>query len=280
MPELPEVETVCRGLRAGLAGRTLVRVEQRRPDLRIPLPDRFAERLAGKRVVGVRRRAKFVLIELDDGAVLIVHLGMSGRLVLGRTDDARPPERHDHVVLETDDGVRLVFNDARRFGLMALADGETLDRHPLLARLGPEPLADDFTGPYLAAALAGRRTPIKTALLDQRLVAGIGNIYACEALYRAALSPRRKAATVTGRRAARLVEAIKAVLQEAIRAGGASLRDYVQASGELGYFQHRFAVYGREGLPCPDGPCDPECGGVRRLSQAGRATFYCRRRQR
>ena len=275
MPELPEVETVCRGLATRLVGRTFVRVDQHCKALRIPLPPRFAERLVGRRVLGVGRRAKYILVHLDDGTVMLAHLGMSGRMTVGNGEMA--PERHDHVVFFTDDGARIAFNDARRFGLLALAAAGELDRHPLIAGLGVEPLEDGFTGAALAARLRGRRTSIKAALLDQRVVAGLGNIYACEALYRARLSPRRIAATVAGRRAGRLVAAVRQVLTEAIEAGGSSLRDYVQVSGDLGYFQHRFAVYDREGQPCPG--CD--CGGaIRRIVQSGRSTFYCPRRQR
>lgn len=276
MPELPEVETVRRGLARVLEGRRLVRVEQRRPDLRIPFPERFAQRLTGRTVVGLARRAKYLLIELDNAEVLIAHLGMSGRMVIAG-GNGPPPSPHDHVVFETDDGRRVVYNDARRFGLMTLVDRADLDTHPLMAGLAPDPLDAVFDGPFLAARLAGRHTPIKPALLDQRVVAGIGNIYACEALWRAHLSPRRLAATVTGRRADALAKALREAVTEAIEAGGSSLRDYVQADGELGYFQHRWAVYDREGVKCPG--C--RCGGtVRRIVQANRSTFYCPARQR
>ncbi|MFQ5958836.1 MAG: bifunctional DNA-formamidopyrimidine glycosylase/DNA-(apurinic or apyrimidinic site) lyase [Alphaproteobacteria bacterium] len=276
MPELPEVETVCRGLAPCLVGRVIARVEQRCEALRIPLPPRFAARVSGRRVTAVRRRGKYILVDLDDGTAMIVHLGMSGRMMVA--DGAPPPpEPHDHVVFHTDAGVRVTFNDARRFGLITLAAADEVDRHPLLADLGVEPLDAGFTGAALAALFAGRRTPVKTALIDQRLIAGLGNIYACEALFRARLSPRRKAHTVKGRRAERLAAAVREVLGEAIAAGGSSLRDYVQASGELGYFQHRFRVYDREGEPCP------RCGGdarIRRLVQSARSTFYCPRCQR
>jgi formamidopyrimidine-DNA glycosylase len=280
MPELPEVETVCRGLAARVAGRRLARVVQRRPDLRFPLPDRLAARLTGRRVESVGRRGKYILVHLDDGHVLIVHLGMSGRLVIAPAP-APEPGAHDHVVLETEDGAVVTFNDARRFGMMDLAAAGDLASHKALAPLGPEPLGADFDAAYLGGALAGRITPIKAALLDQRVVAGLGNIYACEALFRAGLSPRRLAANVAGRRTARLVAAIKAVLEEAIAAGGSSLRDYVQATGELGYFQHAWRVYDREGLPCRGCSCDTaRTGGVRRIVQSGRSTFLCPVRQR
>ena len=271
MPELPEVETVRRGLAPHLEGRRLVHVEARRPDLRWPLPVDFAQRLQGRMVVALRRRAKYLLAELEDGTVLIAHLGMSGRMLITH---GQPPalEKHDHIVLATDRDVWIRFNDARRFGAMDLTTLDALDTHKLLAGLGPEPLSNEFNGPALAAALAGRHTPIKAALLDQHVVAGIGNIYACEALYRSGLSPRRLAHTVQGGRAERLATAVKQVLAEAIEAGGSTLRDYRQADGELGYFQHAFKVYGREGEACRA----PDCGRpLRRLVQSGRSTFYC-----
>lgn len=276
MPELPEVETVCRGLVPVLEGRVIARVEQRIDALRRPLPLDFAVRIAGRRVNRVRRRGKYILIHLDGGDVLIVHLGMTGRMTI-HAGEAPPPARHDHIVFHTDHGHHIVFNDARRFGVMDLAREMALHRHPLLANLGCEPLGNEFNGDILAAMLKGRRAPIKAALLDQRLIAGIGNIYASEILYRARLSPRRKAYTVAGARAERVAHAVRGVLNEAIAAGGSSLRDYVQASGELGYFQHRFAVYGREGEPCPDCDC---ASTIRRIVQSGRSSFYCPRRQR
>ncbi len=274
MPELPEVETVRRGLSRVLEGRRLVRVEQRRADLRIPFPPRFAERLTGRRVRGLRRRAKYLLIDLDGGLVLVAHLGMSGRLVVA---NGQAPSPHDHVVFETDDGVRVIYNDARRFGLMTLVPAKALDRHPLLAGLAPDPLDACFDGAFLAGRLAGKRTSIKAALLDQKVVGGIGNIYACEALWRARLSPRRLALTVTGVRADRLARALRQVVVEAIEAGGSSLRDYVQVDGELGYFQKRWAVYEREGRRCPGCRCG---GAIKRMVQANRSTFYCPSRQR
>ncbi len=275
MPELPEVETVCRGLRARLLGRRIDCVEVRRPDLRIPFPHDFAPRLTGRNIRSIGRRAKYILIRLDDGAVVICHLGMSGRLLTFHAPPDLGP--HDHVLIGLDDGTHVVMHDVRRFGLMTLAWDSELDIHPLLAGLGPEPLSASFDGAYLSRVLQGRRTPIKGVLLDQRVVAGVGNIYACEALYHARISPLRSAASVSGRRAERLAPAVKSVLEKAIAAGGSSLRDYVQTSGALGYFQHQWAVYGREGEPCP--VCD--CGaGVRRVVQSGRSTFYCPPRQR
>ena len=288
MPELPEVETVVRGLRPYLEGRRLTRVELRRAGLRLPFPENFAQRLQGRRVTRIGRRAKYILMHLDDGQVLLCHLGMSGRMTVsaaagdGAGDGAgAPPGKHDHVILTTDQGCEVRFNDARRFGLMDLVSEAGLATHPLLAGLGPEPLGNDFNGPELARRLAGKRSPIKAALLDQRVVAGLGNIYVCESLFFAGLSPRRKAYTVQGGRAERLVHAVRDVLGRAIAAGGSSLRDYVQASGELGYFQHSWAVYGREGARCPGCDCDPATtGGVRRIVQSNRSTFYCAVRQR
>jgi formamidopyrimidine-DNA glycosylase len=280
MPELPEVETVRRGLALKLEGRRFRRVIQRRPDLRFPLPKQFAKRLEGRCVVGVGRRAKFILMDLDDGNVVIVHLGMSGSMIAGEAPLA-DFDPHDHIVFETDDGTVIRFNDARRFGFMDLVARSDLDRHPLLAKLGPEPLGNEFNGPVLAAALAGKKTPIKSALVDQRVVAGIGNIYASESLFHAGISPRRLARTVRGDRAERLAAAIRQVLLEAISAGGSSLRDFVQTNGELGYFQHRWAVYDRGGQACPGCDCGgAAAGGIRRIVQSGRSTFYCPKRQR
>ncbi|MCF4167447.1 bifunctional DNA-formamidopyrimidine glycosylase/DNA-(apurinic or apyrimidinic site) lyase [Zavarzinia compransoris] len=274
MPELPEVETVCRGLALALEGRRLSRVVARRPDLRLPLPVDLSARLEGRIVAAIRRRAKYMLWEMDDGTVLIGHLGMSGRMHVG--EGAMPdPKPHDHVTFETVEGPWVIFNDHRRFGLMVLDHRDTLDGHPLLAGIGPEPLGNRFDGPTLSRALAGRRTPIKAALLDQKVVAGLGNIYVSEALFRARISPLREAATVAGARAARLVPAIRDVLNEAIAAGGSTLRDYVRADGELGYFQHSFKVYDREGAPCP--ACDRSV--ILRIVQSNRSTYYCPRCQ-
>ena len=275
MPELPEVETIRRGLSLKMSGRTIVRAELRRPDLRRPFPPMLDRRLKGARVGALGRRGKYLLIELDDDGTLLLHLGMSGRIVAGDADAA--DAKHDHVVLALDDGTVVRFNDPRRFGLMDYMRRGEEAKHPLLAEMGPEPLGGAFDGRYLAAKLAGRLTPIKAALLDQRIVAGLGNIYVCEALYRAGLSPRRLAGTIAAMRAGRLAAAIKAVLNEAIEAGGSSLRDYVQADGELGYFQHRWAVYGKEGEPCPGCTC---AEGVRRIVQSGRSTFFCAKKQR
>jgi len=274
MPELPEVETVRRGLVPRMVGHRIQRLTQRRKDLRVKLPPRFAARVEGRTVLGIDRRAKYLLFRLDDGQTLVVHLGMSGRMTLHDAKSAaeHPFGRHDHVVFDMDDGWQVRFNDARRFGLMLLLPTESVERHKAFKGLGPEPLDATFDGGALAARLKGRRTPIKAALLDQKTLVGVGNIYACEALYMSGISPRRSAHTVQGDRAARLAEAIKRVLLRSIGDGGSTLRDHVQPGGELGYFQTRFKVYDRAGAPCPT----RDCGHiVKRLVQGGRSTFYC-----
>jgi formamidopyrimidine-DNA glycosylase len=279
MPELPEVETVRRGLVPKLVGRQIARLTQRRRDLRVPLPTKFAQRVEGRTVRAIDRRAKYLLLRLDDGQTLIAHLGMSGRMTLHDAASAaeHPFEKHDHVVLETDHGWQVRFNDARRFGLMLLVADDALAKHKLFKGLGPEPLEAAFDGAVLASRLAGKKTPIKAALLDQKTLVGVGNIYACEALYMAGISPKRSAHTVQGDRADKLVAAIKDVLNRSIVDGGSTLRDHVQPGGELGYFQTRFKVYDRENAIC----LTPACGKpVRRVVQAGRSTFYCTRCQR
>jgi formamidopyrimidine-DNA glycosylase len=306
MPELPEVETVLRGLEPVLTGRVLARVEQRRPDLRRPLPERFAERLTGRRVEGLSRRSKYLLIGLEGGETWIIHLGMSGRILVDASGAPPPhpsprrgeggaqpgrqgqkvgevhrvtptPGKHDHVIVTTDRGAVITYNDARRFGMMDLWPTADLDQHPLLAGLGPEPLGNAFNGAALAGSLAEKRTPIKAALLDQRIVAGLGNIYVCEALHRAGIGPKRVAGSISRPRIDRLAGEIVATLSDAIAAGGSSLRDYRRADGELGYFQHSFRVYDREGVPCPTSGCT---GTVRRIVQSGRSTFHCAKCQR
>ncbi|RYH09212.1 bifunctional DNA-formamidopyrimidine glycosylase/DNA-(apurinic or apyrimidinic site) lyase [Tropicimonas sp. IMCC6043] len=278
MPELPEVETVRRGLEPAMAGVRIAAAEVRRPELRWPLPERMAERLSGRRVLRLRRRSKYILADLDSGESLLIHLGMSGRMTIsGEAPGSfhrtiQPLERHDHVVFHMENGARIAFNDARRFGAMDLVASDAWESHPLLRGLGPEPLGNAFDGPGLAAALRPRRTPLKAALLDQRVVAGLGNIYVCEVLHRAGLSPLRRCDRTSGARLAALVPVIRQVLEAAIAAGGASLRDHRQASGELGYFQHDFRAYGREGAPCRTEGCD---GKIRRVTQSGRSTFYC-----
>ncbi len=275
MPELPEVETVRRGLQPHLEGHVIARAEARRPDLRWPLPPDLVQVLTGARVSGLRRRSKYILADLEDRGSLLLHLGMSGRMLIEaetQGDFHRDPAilpRHDHVVFWTEAGTRITFNDARRFGMVDLvAPGA---EHPLLAHLGPEPLGADFTPEGLARAFAGRRMPVKAALLDQRIVAGLGNIYVSEALFRAGIDPRRLAGQVGATEIAALVGHIRMVLEEAIIAGGSSLRDHRQATGELGYFQHSFRVYDRAGAPCPNG-----CGGViERIVQSGRSSYFC-----
>ncbi|CDX61869.1 Formamidopyrimidine-DNA glycosylase [Mesorhizobium plurifarium] len=296
MPELPEVETVRRGLQPVLEGARLVKVEARRPDLRFPFPERFSERLAGKTVTALGRRAKYLTMHIEDGPVLICHLGMSGSFRVEAAASSDIPgafhhERsksaaHDHVVFdvvsEKGKRSRVIFNDPRRFGFMLFAEGAP-DAHPMLAGLGIEPTGNALDGPLLASLLKDRRSPLKAALLDQRLIAGLGNIYVSEALWRAGLSPLREAGTIAGsakkakEQSERLAEAIRSVIADAIAAGGSSLRDYVQADGSLGYFQHSFAVYDREGEPCQKPGCR---GHVERIAQSGRSTFYCRTCQR
>ncbi|HIM46630.1 MAG TPA: bifunctional DNA-formamidopyrimidine glycosylase/DNA-(apurinic or apyrimidinic site) lyase [Alphaproteobacteria bacterium] len=288
MPELPEVETVRRGLTAVMEGRRIMAVDVRRRDLRIPVPENFADALVGRTVVRLGRRGKYLVFELDDGMVLLAHLGMSGRMLIDRPETGEPGvidrhahttgagSTHEHIVFEVGNGTLIRFRDPRRFGLMTLTRKEDLATHKLLAELGPEPTGAAFTGAVLSAALAGKKTPIKAALLDQRIVAGLGNIYVCESLFQAGISPRRMASSVQGKRAVRLVEAIHSVLDEAIEAGGSTLRDHVAPDGEIGYFQHSFQVYDREGVPCPGCTCG---GVVRRIVQSGRSTFYCPRRQ-
>jgi formamidopyrimidine-DNA glycosylase len=288
VPELPEVETVRRGLEPVMEGARFDRVEARRPDLRRPFPEDFVARLEGRTVAGLGRRAKYLLADLSSGEVLLMHLGMSGSFRVstgaeeatpGRFHHERSQERaHDHVVFHMSSGARITFNDPRRFGLMLLIPRRELAEHPLMRSVGPEPLGNEFSAEVLAQACAGKATSLKAAISDQKVVAGLGNIYVCEALHRAHLSPKRRASTLaarTGRpteRTGPLVAAIKAVLGEAIAAGGSSLRDHRRTDGELGYFQHNFRVYDREGERCPT----PRCGGtIRRIVQAGRSTFFC-----
>jgi formamidopyrimidine-DNA glycosylase len=291
MPELPEVETVRRGLEPAMSGARIEAVDLRRPDLRFPFPERFAERLTGRAVVGLGRRAKYLLADVDDGEVLVMHLGMSGSFrIRADADEAHPgafhnarskDAAHDHVVFAMSGGHTVTYNDPRRFGYMLLVPRSGLADHPMFKGLGIEPLGNGLDGAYLAAAFRGRVMPLKAALLDQRLVAGLGNIYVCEALHRAGLSPTRESGTLSRPRAApradRLATAIREVIAEAIESGGSSLRDYVRADGSLGYFQHAFHVYDREGAPCPTHGCG---GTVRRIVQSGRSTFYCPRCQR
>jgi formamidopyrimidine-DNA glycosylase len=293
MPELPEVETVRRGLQPAMEGAKIVHAEARRKDLRFPFQNDFVARLEGQTVTGLGRRAKYLMVDLASGDVLLMHLGMSGsfRVVAdggnsapGKFHHPRSEDRaHDHVLFHMSSGATIVFNDPRRFGYMKIFARDKIEDEPLLQGLGPEPLGNEFDAAMLAHACANRKTSLKAALLDQRVVAGLGNIYVCEALFRAHLSPRRLAATLATKKreptdhAKRLVTAIHAVLNQAIKAGGSSLRDHRQTSGELGYFQHSFQVYGREGKKCES----PGCGGiVRRFTQNGRSTFWCPKCQR
>ncbi len=288
MPELPEVETVRSGLEPVLLGRRFLRVEQRRKDLRFPLPEHFAERLTGRRISRLERRAKYILVHLDKAEVLAIHLGMTGRFSIRRqgkqsqlgefTHEQVRDARHDHLVFTLSGGAVVTYNDARRFGYMTLIPVAEIARDVFFRDLGVEPLGDDLGAAYLARRAHGKKTDLKAFLMDQRIVAGLGNIYVCEALFRAGLNPRKSAArlaTGTGKptdAARRLVTAIKAVLQDAIRAGGSTLRDYRQANGDVGSFQNAFAVYGREGEPCTKPGCR---GTVRRKTQGGRSTFHC-----
>ncbi len=285
MPELPEVETVRRGLQPVMEGSKIVAAEARRKDLRFPFQKDFVARLTGQTVTGLGRRAKYLMADLGSGDVLLMHLGMSGSFRIHKEQDAETPGKfhhprgkngaHDHVVFHMSSGAAVIFNDPRRFGYMKIIARNELDDEPLLRGLGPEPLGNEFDAAMLAASCEGKATTLKAALLDQRVVAGLGNIYVCEALYRAHLSPRRQASTLADRKggptdhARRLVDAIHTVLNQAIKAGGSSLRDHRQATGELGYFQHHFLVYDREGQKCG-------CGGVvKRFTQNGRSTFWC-----
>jgi len=286
MPELPEVETVRRGLAPVLEGHRLARVEARRPDLRFPFPEGFVQRLTGARIERLDRRAKYLLGRLDRDETLVMHLGMSGRFEITgdatrlRPGDfalAQPPDpRHAHVVFETDAGVTVTFYDPRRFGYMDLIPTAQLDEHPWFKGLGPEPLGCAFDAAHLERAFAGRRQSVKATLLDQRIVAGLGNIYVCEALFRTGIDPERPAGSLGRRKLGMLVKDIRKVLEEAIEAGGSTLRDYASADGALGYFQHRFSVYGREGEACQRGACK---GRIERIVQGGRSTFFCRRCQ-
>lgn len=273
MPELPEVETVMRGLEKAVHGGVIEKAEVRRKDLRVPFPANLKKKLEGRRIDHFTRRAKYIQVHLDDGQVLVLHLGMSGRILIDRD---HTPEKHDHMILQMKGGTHVVFNDPRRFGLVYLMKEEDVETHPAFKGLGPEPLGNDFSGPVLEYRLKGKKVAIKQALLDQRVVAGVGNIYACEALYEAGLSPTRAAGTVRGEKAEKLAAAIRNVLNRAIKAGGSTLRDHRQTNGELGYFQHEFKVYDREGGQCA--LCD--CGGkktsvIKRIVQGGRSTFYC-----
>ncbi len=285
MPELPEVETVRRGLAPVMDGRRILKAEARRPDLRFPLPEGFVRRLDGVRVDRLGRRAKYLVADLSSGEALIMHLGMTGRFTITYPGRAAKPGDfhheaggdpvHDHVVFDMEGGARIVFNDARRFGFMQLWPTADIETYPGFDGLGPEPISNGFSGAFLVEAFRGKRSPVKAALLDQRVVAGLGNIYVSEALFRAGIAPTRVAGSISAPRLERLALSVREVIEEAIAAGGSTISDFATTSGELGYFQHRFRVYDREGQPCPT------CGAaIRRLVQSGRSTFWCGRCQR
>lgn len=276
MPELPEVETVMRGMQIALQGHQISDVILRRPDLRWQIPADFRDSVAGQTVTGFRRRGKYILMRLSNNLSVVLHLGMSGRIIL---DSPTAPALHEHATFITADGRRCGFVDPRRFGMLDLVPTRQEEQYKFLAAMGPEPLEPAFTGPVLHAAFKGRKSPIKTALLDQKVVSGLGNIYVCEALYRTGIHPQTAAGSLKPQETKRLVQAIKDVLNEAIAAGGSSLKDYVRPEGGLGYFQHAWRVYGRKGQPCPDCPGAPACTGVEQITQAGRSTFFCPSRQ-
>jgi len=286
VPELPEVETVKRGLQPTVEGRMFTYVETRRKDLRSPFPEDFENRLTGRRVLRLWRRAKYIMADLEGGETLVIHLGMSGRITvyskgngrglgafhLSLASGAIGRGKHDHVVFDTDAPARIVFTDHRRFGLMTLVKTESLESHVLFRALGVEPLSKQFDANYLKEALRNKKTPIKSALLDQRIIAGLGNIYVCEALWRSRISPKKPAGKLKATQIGLIARAIKEVLREAVRAGGSSLRDHRQTNGELGYFQKSFAAYDRDGEACMRRGCH---GKIKRITQSGRSTFYC-----
>jgi formamidopyrimidine-DNA glycosylase len=288
LPELPEVETVRRGLLPVMEGKRILAARANRKDLRFPFPDRFSQRITGRTITAMGRRAKYLMADLDDGEVLVMHLGMTGRFIIESAGKAQVPGEftqsvnrlpaHDHVVFEMEGGARITYNDVRRFGFMDLIPRSGISTHPLTKDIGIEPLGNALTPQKLAELFAGKAAPLKATLLDQKLIAGLGNIYVCEALFRSGLSPRRATGSIVRKdgsptpRAVKLTDEIRLVLQEAIEAGGSTLRDFAHADGSLGYFQHRFRVYDREGEPCPD----PRCSGVvERIVQSGRSTFFC-----
>jgi formamidopyrimidine-DNA glycosylase len=285
MPELPEVETVVRGLRPHLAGQKIAQAQVFSTKIRIPIPKTLVSDLVGARILDVERRAKYIYVHLDRDITMVIHLGMTGSVILtknkaDKTATAFAAKRHDHLWVRFEDGTEIVFSDPRRFGVLTSMATKTLIEWPPIASLGPEPLDKKFTGEVLHARLKGRKTPIKVALMNQEIVVGVGNIYASEALFKAGISPLREAGTLSIAKVSLLVEAIKTVLKASIRAGGSSLRDYRQASGEVGFFQDKFSVYDREGLACPGCTCHVErTGGIKRLVQGGRATFFCPRKQ-
>ena len=278
MPELPEVETVCRGLEPVMTGKIITSIDTHRAGLRTPFPKNLSKKVAGSKVLRITRRAKYIQLHLNNNLVLVMHLGMSGRMMVEQA--GYKPLKHDHMVIHLKDGQIIAFNDPRRFGVVELIGDDEMETHKLFSHLGPEPLSNKFSGPVLATKLKGRKTPVKIAIMNQEVVVGVGNIYASEALFLSGLSPKKLAGQVPGEKAEALVQAIRKVLQKAIRAGGSTLRDHRQANGEMGYFQHQFSVYGREGQACPGCTCDiAKTGGIQRITQGGRSSFYCPRKQ-
>lgn len=281
MPELPEVETVMRGMERALTGKTIKGARQMRPDLRVPFPENLASRLSGQTINHFRRRAKYILMGLSGGETFILHLGMSGRVLIIPDGQGIAPEKHDHLLWDTEDGIRFIYRDPRRFGMVYMTGAnEDVEAHPAFRNMGPEPLGNEFAGAVLFERLKNKKTPIKSALLDQRVVAGLGNIYVCEALYRAGIHPAKQAHRTSQAQCDELSRHIKDILNEAIKSGGSTLKDYRHTDDGLGYFQHSFAVYDREGLACPACDCDMiETGGIKRIVQAARSTFYCPEKQ-
>ena len=283
MPELPEVETVCRGMKSSMLGKIISRVKIRRDGLRWPFPEQMGDRITGKTVLNITRKAKYILIALDTDETIIIHLGMSGRILINDktmavfVDCDEVYGKHDHVTFYMNDNVRIVFNDARRFGAMDLISTKELDNHWLLKKIGPEPLGNSLNSEYLQKTLKNKSVPIKMALLDQHLIGGLGNIYVCEILYRAKISPNRKARNLSKKHIDKLIQTIRIVLHEAIDAGGSSLKDHRQTSGEIGYFQYNFTVYGRTNKSCLNNDCNAQ---IKRILQGGRSTFYCPKCQR
>ena len=280
MPELPEVETVMRGLSPVLSGNKIVKIDLHRPNLRIPFPKDMQKQLSNKKIISLQRRAKYIFILLEGGQILVIHLGMSGRILIIPHGEEYELQKHDHMVVTMKTGEKIIYNDPRRFGMVFIIDEDELETHKIFSRLGPEPLSNNFSAAYLLETLKSKNTSIKQALLDQHVVVGVGNIYACEALYQSKINPMAKASSIKGKKAENLVRAIRDVLTRAIKAGGSTLKDYRHADGELGYFQHSFTVYDQEGETCPDCDCNiAKTGGVKRIVQSGRSTFYCPRQQ-
>jgi len=280
MPELPEVETVMRGLDPVLTGATITSAKKRRANLRIPFPKTIEKDLKGRTITHLSRRAKYILIHLDNAQILVIHLGMSGSVSIIEPDEAYKYQTHDHFAFTLKNGTRIIYNDPRRFGMIFMMGADEADTHKAFAHLGPEPLGNQFSAPILRERIKNKKTSIKQALLDQRIVVGVGNIYACEALFMAGVNPTKRAELIKGEKLDLLVKSIRTVLRKAIKAGGSTLKDYKHADGSLGYFQHQFGVYDKEKQACPSCDCDiQKTGGVKRIVQSGRSTFYCSRKQ-